>query len=190
MPGLKERDGQIGVQNYSYDFNKELRMSSGIAQSLDIRLILMENIPGAVDADPSSKSEDRTGTDWWIKRKENRPLSIDIKVRKKDYQTKGEDDLALETWSVKERGSIGWTRDANKATDFVLWFWVETGRWCLIPFQMLCKVFQDKWKIWSSVYGTHTQFTPTPDGGYHSECIFAPRKVVWDEIIRVYGGKK
>lgn len=176
------------MQNYSYDFGEQVRMSAGVGQSLDIRLILMENIPGAVDATPSSKSEDRSGTDWWIKRKGNKPLSVDVKVRSKDYRTRGEDDLALETWSVKEVGKIGWTRDPNRTTDYVLWFWVDTGRWCLIPFQMLCRVFENKWQEWSMEYGTHTQFTPTPQGGYHSECIFVPREIVWAAILKMYGG--
>ena len=38
-------------------------------------------------------------------------------------------DIALETWSVIEKLKIGWTRDLNKRSDYVLWFWLDTKRW-------------------------------------------------------------
>jgi hypothetical protein len=52
---------------------------------------------------------------------------------------------------------------------------------------MLCKVFQDNWEQWKSAYKTAQQYTPN-HGGYHSECVFVPRREVWAEIYRKYGG--
>jgi hypothetical protein len=52
---------------------------------------------------------------------------------------------------------------------------------------MLCAVFQDKWQEWSHAYQTHRQYTPQ-FGGYHSECVFVPREVVWNEIYRRCNG--
>jgi hypothetical protein len=90
---------------------------------------------------------------------------------------------------VIERRKIGWTRDPSKRTDFVLWHWQDTGRWCLVPFPMLCKVFGEFCPAWASPgsgYRRARQFTP--DGRYHSECVFVPRQVVWDAILERFGG--
>ena len=87
---------------------------------------------------------------------------------------------------IKEKRVVGWTRDAKKRTDYVLWFWQDTKRWCLIPFPMLCGVFSDKWQEWASMYKTRKQYTPGRD--YHSECVFVPRKEVWAAIYRKYSG--
>lgn len=115
-------------------------------------------------------------------------MSVDCKVREKDFaKLKGWDDIALETWSVVEKEKIGWTRDTVKQTDFVLWLWKDSGRWLLIPFQMLCKVFIENWRQWTKQFRTERQYTPT-HGGYHSECVFVPRRIVWERIYRLYSG--
>jgi hypothetical protein len=175
-----------------YSFGNQLVMSQGVCLSQDVAAILLGAIPGAVAVQPAHQSNDRHGTDYWVEHARGAHLSVDVKIRREDWAAKPEpdraDDLALEVWSVKEKNKIGWTRDAGKRTDYVLWLWVDTGRWCLVPFAMLCAVFQDKWKEWSTCYGTSEQFTPEY-GGYHSQCVFVPRDVVWSEIYYRYGGQ-
>lgn len=171
------------TDEYIFDFNEQLKMSHGIALTLDFRGILLTEIPNAIDVLKADYDEDRTGTDWWVHRLNNRPLSIDLKARSKDF---GFNDLALETWSVVERKKVGWTRDETKGTDFVLWFWGDTKRWCLLPFPMLCRVFILEWESWQKIYKTAKQRTDSLQGSYHSECVFVPRKVVWEAIITNY----
>ena len=119
-------------------------------------------------------------------------LSVDTKVRKSDWAAThpDEDDLALESWSVVESRVIGWTRNEKKRTDYVLWFWKDTGRWCLLPFRFLCKVFQDNWEVWRDEHRTEKQFTPARNGraAYHSECVFVPRKEIWAEMYKHFSG--
>ena len=83
----------------------------------------------------------------------------------------------------------GWSRDPTKLTDFILWYWKDTGRYCLIDFHQLCHVVEQHWEEWAETYGTHQQKT-TAQGGrcYHSECIFVPRRQVWAAIYRCCGG--
>lgn len=174
-----------------YGFQERLALSQGVSQSRDIKDILLENIPGALNAYPAHTENDRNGTDWWIEHITGRHLSIDCKVRESDWAAThpSEDDLALETWSVVEAEIPGWTRDIKKRTDYVLWFWLDTGRWCLVPFSMLCRVFGDKWQDWSGKYKTARQRTPRSNGqSYHSECVFVPRREIWAEIYRTFGG--
>ena len=172
-----------------YSFGDQLAMSQGVAVNNDVAAILLQAIPGAVAVQPAHQTNDRQGTDYWVEHARGTHLSVDVKVRKEDYAAKPEpdraDDLALETWSVV-RKKIGWTRDPSKRTDFILWWWKTTGRWCLLPFPMLCQAFQEKWHEWSACYETHRQYTP--EYGYQSECVFVPRLVVWDAIYHQYSG--
>ena len=174
----------------SYGFQERLVMSEGVAGNTVVEDVIMANIPGACHVYRAHLSNDRQGTDYWVELANGNHLSVDVKSRSEDWATKPPplraDDLALETWSVVEKRVVGWTRDAKKRTDYVLWFWQDTGRWCLIPFPMLCGVFSDKWQEWASMYKTRKQYTPGRD--YHSECVFVPRKEVWAAIYRKYSG--
>jgi hypothetical protein len=174
-----------------YSFSERMAMSQGVTTGPNVESILLAAIPGAVAVHPAHESNDRRGTDFWVEHERGDHLSVDVKARSEDWAAKPEpqraDDLALETWSVVESGKVGWTRDPSKRSDYVLWLWQDTGRWCLLPFPMLLAVFQEKWRAWGEQYGTHRQHTPQY-GGYHSECVFVPRETVWEEIYRRYGG--
>jgi hypothetical protein len=162
-------------------------MSNGTAATSDVRVILMQQFPNAKDVVKSTNDEDRSGVDWWVLQHNGDKQGVDTKIRETDFAQKGEDDLALETWSVVEKQVIGWTRDANKRCDYILWLWKDTGRWMLAPFPMLCKVFVSNWEQWKAKYKTRKQYTPGRD--YHSECTFVPRLVVWREIYNEFGGQ-
>ena len=173
-----------------YGFAERLAMSSGHAAVADVKTILLQNIPGAVAVTQAAPSNDRQGIDWWVELNTARHLAVDAKVREEDWAAKHphEDDLALESWSVVEKQIPGWTRDSQKKCDYVLWLWKDTGRFCLIPFPMLCSVFSRNWEQWAAKHKTRRQYTQMGNGGYHSECVFVPRNEVWREMYRQYGG--
>lgn len=173
-----------------YAFDERLVMSNGHAASANVRDVLLGCIPGSRNVHKSSEDNDRIGVDWWVEMPGGQMLSVDAKVRSQDWAAThlDEDDLALETWSVIEKGKIGWTRDECKRCDYVLWLWTDTGRFCLMPFQMLCGVFKLRWRDWRNTYKVRQQSTPWSGGVYHSECVFVDRRVVWAEIYRQYGG--
>lgn len=173
-----------------YGFADQLVLSQGIAASADIRDILVDAIPGALDAMPAAKANDRMGVDWWVEMANARHLAVDVKVRAEDWAAMhpDQDDLALETWSVIEAKKIGWTRDPNKRCDYVLWLWQDTKRFCLLPFPMLCRVMQRHWQAWSKEHKVARQRTKQTGQTYHSECVFVPRVVVWRRVYDAYGG--
>jgi len=175
----------------TYSFDEQLIMSNGDIVSNDVSSILLQYIPGALSVIKSSPENDRQGVDYWVEMNTARHLAVDVKVRQDDWLSTHpkEDDIALESWSVVEKNIVGWTRDTHKRCDYILWVWKSTGRFCLIPFPMLCHVFINKWQDWSKKYKTRKQFTPSSDGGYHSECIFVNRQELWLEILGYYAGK-
>lgn len=175
-----------------FDFMDQLAMSQGEAENASIAKILVENIPSAINATLADKKSDRQGVDWFVELISGRIVNVDCKVREKDFAAKNArcDDLALESFSVVEQSVVGWTRDTSKKTDYVLWLWVNTGRWSLVPFQMLCAVYAKNWERWRAEYKTSRQYTPRTGGaGYHSECTFVPRRAVWAEIYKEFSGQ-
>jgi hypothetical protein len=173
-----------------YGFQERLVMSHGAAQGAQIEHLILGSIPGALSVHPAHPINDRHGTDFWVEHASGRHLSVDCKIRSADWLPRGCDDLAIETWSVVETGKIGWSRDPNKRTDFVLWFWADTGRWCLMPFPMLCGVCQEHWERWRGQYRVACQKTQGNDGStWTSECVFVLRRTVWSEVYRRYGGE-
>lgn len=182
--------GELKQMPREYGFNEQMAMSAGKAASADIGQILTKQIPGAVNAITAAQANDRQGVDWWVEMSSARHLAVDCKVRKEDWAAThpNEDDLALETYSVVEDGKQGWTRDEHKRCDYILWLWLDTRRFCLIPFPMLCRVFKENWQQWRDQYRTEQQFTPSSRGGYHSECVFVPRRVIWAAMYRRFGG--
>jgi hypothetical protein len=174
-------------QNNVYGFNDKLIASQGIVESCDVGEILRCRLPGCVEVKQAPKDIDRTGVDWLAKMSCGRVVGVDVKIREKDCTRFGNDDVALETWSVV--GShVGWTRDDGKACEWVLWVWKDTGRFFLLPFQALCSVFSDRWEHWVDAYKTRTQRTVREGRSWESECVFVPRMVVLDAIVEWFGG--
>jgi len=173
-----------------YNFNDRMVMSDGVNQSANIQELLLANIPGACNVHRASNANDRNGVDWWVEHRSGKFLAIDCKVRSKDFGIKNpkNDDLALETWSVIEEKIVGWTAREDKLTDYILWFWMDSGRWCLIPFPLLCNVFLKNSDQWTKEYKVATQKTTGMNSEYHSQCVFVPRRVIWAEIYRNYSG--
>ncbi len=181
----------------TYSFKRQLVMSAGVSATDDVKQILLENVPGAKAVRKASPTEDRSGTDWWIEHARDSELSVDTKIRPLDPIEKyGKDDLALETWSVvpgshsrdRSVSAIGWTLDETKRTDYVLWLWQNTRRWCLVPFPQLCAVFKRRQDTWYEIYKHAEQTTTKGGASYRSEMLLVPRREVWAAIYEDFGG--
>ena len=168
-----------------FDFQERLIMSNGVSASDDVRAIIVKDIPGAVNVIKAHTLNDKRGVDYWVELVSGKMISIDCKIRDKDF---GQDDLALETWSVKEQQKIGWTRDESKMADYIVWFWKDSRRYAIVPFLLLCRIFQERWQEWLHSYKNATQATITAHGKYHSECVFVPRRVVWGAMYHKFSG--
>ena len=169
-----------------YSFQDQLGLSHGIAGDRTVEAILLAHIPNAVSVEVSAVSDDKQGTDYWVYRNNAKPLSVDLKARNDDPMVSfGKDDLALETWSVKGR-KIGWTLDASRGTDYILWLFRPTKRWALVPFPMLCAVFTEHRDEWVARYSSPTQ--SSNNRSWESECVFVPRREIWAAIYRHFGG--
>lgn len=188
MLDSKYRVGIVGgtALSNTYDFYEQLLFSNGTHTKNNIYEIIKNNIPNIVDVKKANNIDDRNGTDYWAIRNNLPSLSIDTKIMKLDPMTfkNPNDVIPLETYSVIESKKPGWTRDETKRTDYILWFWVATKRWCIIPFPLLCMIFQEKWQLWRKQFRVAFQSS----GAWKSECVFVPRREIWAEIYRKYSG--
>lgn len=182
--------GGTGVIN-EFQFDDMLAMSQGESATNKTRDILLAHIPGSNSITKSTKIDDLNGVDWWIQHQSGRALGVDVKVGTHDYSKRGAgwDNLALETWSNVEARSVGWTLSNTKITDYVLWIWKDSPRWCLLPFAMLRAVFQANAEQWLSLYPHRQQFTRRGKNNWHSECVFVDRAVIWRAIYIRYSGR-
>ena len=175
-----------------YDFDTELALSKGVDPD-GPDSVLLSSIPDALRVEAATEAEDRSGVDRWVVCAGERRIGVDIKRRKRDYSAifDDADDLALESWSVigKKRG---WTLDPTKRCEYILWWWADTGRWCLIPFVMLRAVFSEHLDEWRLLYQPFEQATSARAGGagWRSECLFVPRLIVWRAIYQRFGGAR
>src|SRR3990167_2660526 len=101
-------------QSKIFDFQQQLRMSSGYAVSRNVEDIIKRVISGVVGVHKAALSNDKNGVDYWAETSTGQHLAIDVKIRATDFFKFGKDDLALETWSDIEKKRVGWTLDANK----------------------------------------------------------------------------
>jgi len=172
-----------------YDFSDRMAMSHGVSMHASIEQVLLHNVPGARAVAKAERDDERRGVDYWVTCDGAVRIAIDLKARSDDYSLRGEDDLALEVWSVKEKSIAGWTLQSDKRTDYILWYWKDTGRWCLVPFKMLVAVFVLHRDEWLSRFKHREQTTPSGNGGWTSECVFVPRRDIWAAIYRRFSGR-
>lgn len=177
--------GRLSVPRV-FDFSTQLVISTGTSANQTIGEILLSVIPGSTRAIQANQANDKSGVDWWLEMTSGDFIAVDCKIRDEDPRVKFKaDDLALETWSVVEKKVVGWTLDANKKTDYVFWIWKDTGRWCVVPFRLLMKAFQENMDEWKRIYRSARQCT---EGRYHSECLFVPRSAVWLGMSKAAAG--
>jgi hypothetical protein len=164
-------------------FRNELSFSQKQSVVDAVGRILVDAFSGVADVVPSKVWDDRRGVDFWVERNGAPRLRVDCKIRRKDWQRYGRDDIALEIWSDVERGVVGWTGDTAKHADFILWIWLDTGRWELIPFAPLQRAFRRHGRRWSSDEQNVARQRTTENGRtWESECVFVPREMLWSDI--------
>ena len=177
-----------------YDFAERLAFSRGIAETTHPDTII-KLIPGCVDVQRTSKTEDRRGIDFKAILRRGAELNIDIKSREKGcskfwqpyrFGQGIEPELALEKYSVAPPSAIenpiveepktGWTLDESKETDYTLHVFdpSDTIEVFLLPFQLLRIAFRKHIDSWYANFKHARQFTHSSFGSWESECIFVP----------------
>lgn len=173
---------------YVYDFDDRLDMSRDPKQQIMERL--KASIAGATEVRFALNIEQRRGLNYWVTLESGDVIGVDVHVREEDWlETRGYDDLALETWSVIDPPIPGWTRDPKRPADYVFWLWRDSGRWLITSMPLLRTAFIQHWENWRGRYPKYVQKTHMKTGkSYKSECIFVPRPVVFAAMDSIFRG--
>lgn len=172
----------------NYEFQEMLQFSKQSATG-DLATTLLEMMPGAQSVTATATELDKKGVDYVVNLNGDARVYVDLKVRSagcSKWWTDGP-ELALEVWSVTpERarpGKIGWTLDDSKLTHMTLHVFDPGDSDCvyLLPFQHLRCAFRRYGLGWYRQYKHAKQSS----GGWRSECVFVPARVVVDAITRV-----
>jgi hypothetical protein len=186
-----------------HDFVERLNFSRHIDRDMEEFLnYLVEIIPGASDWRRATEDEDKSGVDYWILRDHGLPpLAIDVKHREFDpIERFGSDDICIETtsiyvgpdkppWEDAYRKKVGWTLDATRRTDLIVYTWpLPNGRcgrrFWVVYFPFLCYVALKYWRYWAAKYGEKIVY----NNEYKTLCIFVPRSEVEEAIRECCGG--
>ena len=172
---------------YNYSFKNELRKANDKELIKKIAKLISDKIPGITGGRKSTTKEDRAGVDLWLKHESGREIGVDLKIRSTDCRKFGNDDLALENISVKngKTTKIGWTMDSKKLTEYVCWYWRDTKRIAIIPFQLLNAAAIKNMDSWAEKYAGATQ---TTDNRYKSSCVYVPLDVIWTAVANICEG--
>ncbi len=159
----------------NYNFDTELKISEMEKTQEKIKQILTKHFKAEMVLKNPVKNQDDKGIDYYVYLPDYDVCTVDVKIRKRKNR---DNDVALETWSNIERQKIGWTRDKNKKTDFIMWLW-QGGEYLILPFTPLREVFEHYWQEWKEKFNWATQRT---NNLYNSECVFIPILYLKEEI--------
>jgi hypothetical protein len=168
----------------AFDFHQQL----GMSQSEKAHRLAMKHLrrlfPDALDIRQAHMENDKAGADYLLEYPHCQFRTVDVKVRGTDYLAMGQPEIALEVWSNREYQRPGWILDTNKATDWVLFVWLDTGRADLFAFRMLQSVTKANLTKWQQEYTPATQQTGNNTRAYTSQVLFIDGYTLHAEIYR------
>ena len=167
----------------NFDFHQELRDSLAPKwKRLAWRHIVAHFGNSAGTMRVSNRDEDKAGADF-VMNCDGIPVFVDIKTRADGCSSywKCGPELALEDWSVipddNNFGQVGWTRDEQKVTTFVLHLFspVDSELSYLFPFQRLVAAYKEHRAEWLERF----QVADQRSRRHTSRCVFVPASVVF-----------
>jgi hypothetical protein len=164
--------------NAPRDFHADLAMSNHPAVVEGVIAAIKRCFPEALNVTQAHTENDRLGIDYWLEFPGGRMETLDAKIRKQDYSLpvrgNGRDDrtACIELLSNVGTKKPGWTVDTAKRTDWILFFYIESGKGFLYNARQLrAAVIR---------YLPELRTTGKPGnqstGGYQSESLFVSHR--------------
>ena len=117
--------------NAPRDFNADLAMSDRPDVVEAIKAACRKQWPDLLSVKKAHKLNDMIGVDYWLEF-QGKNEALDAKVRQQDYALHGDDRTAcLELVSNIQTGKTGWTLDPAKLTDWVMFYYIESGSYVI-----------------------------------------------------------
>lgn len=150
------------------DFHADLARSQSPAIHAAIWQAISERMPEALAIIPAHTANDKRGIDYWIELPHCRMEGLDVKIRAQDYLHKDPRTAFIELVANTTTGKPGWTIDPSKQTDWVLFYYADTGRHVLYNARQLRSAVNAHLPYLQSVGKVATTTTGSYNGSYDS----------------------
>lgn len=170
-----------------FDFSEQMAVSEQPKVRELIERALHRRFPDLLAIHKAHVENDKRGIDYFLEFPNGRMETLDVKVRTKDFAARGDEcNVALETVANTTTNKPGWTLDADKLTDWVLFLWLDTERDDLVHFRQLRAALTANLETWLAARKASTQTTKTARGSYEAESLFVSSKDVWAATYRLF----
>lgn len=163
------------------NFHADLARSQRPEVDAAIRLAIKAQFPEVLAIHAAHTENDMIGVDYWLEFGNGAMETLDVKVREKDYATRGDDRTAcLELVANTGTGKAGWTVDPAKCTNWIMFFYVETRK----AFTYQARELRSA--VIAGLDGLKKTGKPghTRTGGYLSEYLFVSHREIGAAIYR------
>lgn len=163
------------------DFHKQLSDSDMHADIVYSSVKARE--PSLLGIHKSHKANDLKGADYILEFPNCIYENLDLKSRKKDF---GDDGIVVE---YDVGGRTGWSLDTKKLTNWLLFYWIDTGKTELIPFRQYQNAVIKNFDKWVNTYKTYEQLSFDSKTGkkWIAKCFFIESVTLWRAIHEIYG---
>lgn len=168
----------------TYDFHERLRFSQSDDVREGIARAIQQQFPGVLQVHSAHLRNDLEGIDYLLEYPNGRIRTVDVKVRDKDYERKGEPGLCIEVLSNVDTGKVGWALDESKQCDSIMFYWNDSGRSYSIPFDQLLVLVRHHKTEWLAKYGSVINLTPGNYGSRQRSQVFF--MWTWDMEVARY----
>ncbi len=167
--------------NAPRDFHADLAMSDQPGVVAAVKAAIKARFPEVLNITQAHKQNDMLGADYWLEFQGCKMETLDAKIRKLDYSLRGDDRIAcLELVANTTTGKIGWTLDPAKRTEWVMFFYCETGRSVFYNARELRAAILAYLPHLKVIGKASTQRT----GNYESTSLFVSHRELWAAIYR------
>lgn len=161
------------------DFHADLAMSEQPDVVAAVKAAIKARFPEVLNIAQAHKQNDILGADYWLEFQGCKMETLDTKIRKLDYSLRGDKRIAcLELVANTTTGQTGWTLDPAKRTDWVMFFYCETGS----------SVFYNARELRAAVLAylpqlkTKGKASTQRTGNYESKSLFVSHRELWAAI--------
>lgn len=129
-------------------------------------------------------TNDKMGADYWLEFP-GKMETLDAKVRREDYALRGDNRTAcLELVANTRSQKPGWTVDPSKLTDWIMFYYIESGRSVVYSARQLRAAVIAHLPELRKSGQPSTQSTKSGSGSYQSESLFVSHRELGAVIYR------
>lgn len=170
------------------NFHADLAMSDSEEIEQAINRECRKYFPELLGITKAHKLNDMKGADYFLEFENCKMETLDIKVRSEDYSVATSKRAAdnrtacIEIIANIGTNKIGWSLDKTKQTDWIMFYYIDTGRSHFYPARLLRSAVIKYLPELRKQGKAAIQTTGSGNGSYKSESLFLSHRELWVAI--------